>query len=136
MALVDVLWTPKPERGYKKKRNDGTPKPERGYKNRNDGTKKKGTRAHFNDLPKPPFYKTALVTGPKFIHPHLPTLENTILGGGCIKGGGGRMKLLARGASKDTPPAPSPEKCLMARNGGGAYIIKPPFFPSRHPSYE
>ena len=37
---------------------------------------------------------------------------------------GGRIKFLARGASKYTPPPPSPEKCFMARyggRGGGVY---------------
>ena len=41
---------------------------------------------------------------------------------------GGRIKFLARGASKYTPPPPSPGKCPVARNGGrggGAYIISP-----------
>ena len=43
---------------------------------------------------------------------------------------GGRIKFLPRGASKYTPPPPSPGKCLLARNegrggGGGAYIISP-----------
>ena len=53
-------------------------------------------------------------------------LENTLLGvGGGIEGGGGRIKFLPRGASKYTPPPPSPEKCLLAkiggRGGGGLY---------------
>ena len=67
-----------------------------------------------------------------FIHPYPPppTPENTLLGvGGCIKGAGGRIKFLARGASRYTLPPPSPQKCLLARNGGrgeeGAYIIAP-----------
>ena len=57
--------------------------------------------------------------------PTPPTPENTLLGvGGCRKGGG-RIKFLPRGASKYTPPSPSPEKCLLARNGGrgGGCII-------------
>ena len=44
------------------------------------------------------------------------------------KNGGGGIKFLARGASKYTPPPPSREKCLSARNGGmggGGYIISP-----------
>ena len=62
-VLVDIPLYQRPERGYKtatrahKNRNDGPPKPERGYKKKqNDGTNKTGTRVH---LPKPPFYKTA-----------------------------------------------------------------------------
>ena len=55
--------------------------------------------------------------GAKFHTP--PTPEKTLLGvgGGCIKRGG-VIKFLLRGASKYTPPPPSPERCLMARNGG------------------
>ena len=44
---------------------------------------------------------------------------------GCIKRGGGAYKILPRGDLKYTPPPPSPEKCLMARNGGGGYVISP-----------
>ena len=56
-------------------------------------------------------------TGPNFMHPHPPSPENTLLGGGVYKRGG-RIKFLPRGASKYTSPPPSPEKCLLARNGG------------------
>ena len=45
------------------------------------------------------------------------------------KRGGGRIKFLPRGASKYTPPPPSPEKCLLAKNGGrgggGVYNFSP-----------
>ena len=50
-----------------------------------------------------------------------PTPENTLLGGGGrIRWG---IKFLPRGASKYAAPPSSPEKKLLARNGGGAYII-------------
>ena len=71
VVLADVPWIPKPERRYKKKRNDGPQNRNEGTKNgttdpknRNEGTMngttvpKPGTRAH---LPKPPFYKTSLL---------------------------------------------------------------------------
>ena len=45
-----------------------------------------------------------------------PTLENTLLGVGAHKRGGG-YKILPRGASKYTPP-PLSEKGLLAEMGG------------------
>ena len=56
--------------------------------------------------------------GPNFIHPHPPPLKYQSRGGGCLKEGGGGIKFLPRGASKSTPPPPSPEKGPLARNGG------------------
>ena len=47
-----------------------------------------------------------LACGAEFETP--PTPENTLLGGGGIKGGGGRIKFLLRGASKYTPHTPHP----------------------------
>ena len=40
---------------------------------------------------------------------------------------GVRIKFLPRGASKYTPPPPSPQKCLLPKMGGrgGGYIISP-----------
>ena len=44
----------------------------------------------------------------------------------------GRIKFLPRGASKYTPPPPSPEQCLLARKWGegGGYIISLEWNPS------
>ena len=63
-------------------------------------------------------------TGPIFIHAP-PTPEKTLLGVGVYKKGG-RIKFLPRGASKYTPPPPSPENALRPEMGvGGSYIISP-----------
>ena len=73
------------------------------------------------DMPCEPFLLGVGVvfsTGPNFIHAHPPhPWKDPPRGGGCIKRGG-RINFLPRGASKYTPPPPSPGKCLLARNGG------------------
>ena len=61
------------------------------------------------------FYGIFSSYGAEFYTP--PTPENTLLGGGAYKRGGG-IKFLPRGGSEYTPP-PLPEKCLLARMGGG-----------------
>ena len=73
----------------------------------------------------PQNYTERINTGPNCIHAHPPpSPTNTLLGmGGRIKrGGGGHIKFLPRGGSKYAPPTPSPEKCLLARNGGGGGV--------------
>ena len=80
------------------------------------------------------FFSSDLLRGKILYTRPPPPWKDPPRGGGCvyiyiyiyIKGR--RIKFLPRGASKYTPPHPSPEKCLMARNGGrggGAYIISP-----------
>ena len=63
-----------------------------------------------------------VVTGPNFIHPHPPTLENTLLGVGAYKRGG-RIKS-CRGGLPNIHPPPLPEKGLLAEMGGGGGVIQ------------
>ena len=51
------------------------------------------------------------------MHPHHPTPENSLLGVGAYKRGGG-IKFLPRGASKYTPPPPL-KNASWPKNGGG-----------------
>ena len=60
--------------------------------------------------------KETVLMGPNLIHPHPSPLR------------GGHIKFLPHGASKySTPPRPSPEECLLARNweraGGGLHTL-------------
>ena len=71
--------------------------------------------------------KKTLIWGRILYTPTPPPLKIAFEGWGAYKKGR-RIKFLPRGGSEYTPPPPSPEKYLLARNGGkggGADIISP-----------
>ena len=60
---------------------------------------------------------SAFLRGRILYTPPPPPLKIPFKGWGAYKKGG-RIKSLPRGGSEYTPPPPSPEKYLLARNGG------------------